>query len=51
MLPDLGKHALPVLSAYASMIILIIGLVGLSLQNAKKSKETLTRLEEKRSRK
>ncbi len=48
MLPDLGKYAVPVLSAYASMIVLIVGLILLSLRNAKKSKATLARLEEKR---
>jgi len=48
MLPDLGKYAVPVLAAYASMIVLIVGLVLVSLRNAKKSKETLARLEENR---
>ncbi len=48
MLPDLGKYAVPVLSAYAAMIILVLGLILLSLRSAKKSKETLARLEEKR---
>lgn len=48
MLPDLGKYAIPVLAAYASMFVLIGGLVLFSLRNAKKSKETLARLEENR---
>ena len=48
MFPDLGKYAIPVLSAYASMVVLIAGLIWLSLRNAKKSKQTLARLEEKR---
>jgi len=47
MLPDLGKYALPVLSAYASMIVLILGLVLLSLKRAKQSKATLAALEKK----
>lgn len=50
MFPDLGKHALPVLSAYASMIILIGGIIILSLRSAGQSKKTLARLEEKRKR-
>ncbi len=48
MLPDLGKYAVPVLAAYASMIVLLGGLVLLSLRNAKKSKATLAHLEAKR---
>ena len=48
MLPDLGKYAIPVLSAYGAMLMLIIGLILLSLRSAKKSKQTLARLEEKR---
>jgi len=49
MLPDLGKYALPVLAAYAAMIVLIFGLVIVSLKSAKSSKETLAKLEEKRN--
>jgi len=48
MFPDLGNYAIPVLSAYASMVVLIAGLIWVSLRNAKKSKQTLARLEEKR---
>ncbi|HIP23030.1 MAG TPA: heme exporter protein CcmD [Rhodobacteraceae bacterium] len=48
MLPDLGKYAVPVLAAYASMIVLLGGLILISLRNAKKSKETLARLEANR---
>jgi len=48
MLPDLGKYAVPVLAAYASMIVFLGGLILISLRNAKKSKETLARLEENR---
>ena len=48
MLPDLGKYALPVLAAYASMIALLGGIILISLRNAKKSKATLARLEENR---
>jgi len=49
MLPDLGKYAVPVLAAYASMIVLIAGLILLSVRTANKSKKTLARLEEKRA--
>jgi len=49
MLPDLGKYAVPVLAAYASMIVLLGGLALISLRNATKSKETLARLEAKRT--
>jgi len=48
MFPDLGKYAVAVLSAYGSMIVLMLGLILISLRNAKKSKETLARLEENR---
>ena len=48
MLPDLGKYAVPVLVAYASLIVLLGGLFWVSLRNAKKSRETLARLEENR---
>ncbi|MBL1434915.1 MAG: heme exporter protein CcmD [Rhodobacteraceae bacterium] len=48
MLPDLGKYTLPVLAAYASMFVLIGGLILVSLRNAKKSKATLARLEANR---
>lgn len=51
MFPDLGKHAIPVLSAYASLIVLMGGLIITSMRNAKKSKETLARLEENRKQK
>ncbi|NOR60942.1 MAG: heme exporter protein CcmD [Rhodobacteraceae bacterium] len=48
MLPDLGKYAVPVLAAYASMIVLLGGLAIISLRNAKKSKRILARLEANR---
>ena len=51
MLPDLGKYALPVLSAYASLIVLIVGLILVSLRSARKSKATLAKLEENRNEK
>ena len=51
MLPDLGKYAVPVLAAYAATILLLAGLILLSLRNAKKSKNTLARLEKHRTKK
>ncbi len=48
MFPDLGKYTLPVLAAYASMIVLMLGIILLSLRNAKKSKQTLAQLEKDR---
>ncbi len=47
MLPDLGKYLIPVLSAYAAMIVLILGLLAVSLARGKSSKKTLAELEEK----
>jgi len=48
MLPDLGKYAVPVLAAYASMFVLLGGLILISFKRGKDSKKTLARLEEKR---
>ncbi len=48
MLPDLGKYAVAVLSAYAAMFVLIAGLILISLKRAKQSKTTLAELEKKR---
>ena len=48
MLPDLGKYAVPVIAAYASMFILLGALILISLKQVKKSKDTLAKLEEKR---
>jgi heme exporter protein D len=45
MLPDLGKYAVPVLSAYAASILLILGLVGLSLWQGRRMKRRLDALE------
>ncbi len=47
MYPDLGKYAIPVLSAYAAMFILLGGVIIQSLKEARKSKDTLAKLEEK----
>lgn len=46
-MPDLGKYADTVLSAYAVSIVLILGLVLVSLASAKKVKKNLQAVEEK----
>ena len=50
MFPDLGKYVIPVLAAYAAMIILIGGVIVTSLKSARQSKKTLVELEERRKR-
>ena len=46
MMPDLGKYAGTVLSAYGVSIVLIVGLVWLSVRSARKSKKALEKLEQ-----
>lgn len=48
MLPDLGTYAIPVLSAYASMIVLLAGIILISMKRGNDSKKTLAKLEENR---
>ncbi len=48
MFPDLGKYVIPVLSAYGAMFALVGGLIFISIKEARKSKATLAKLEEKR---
>jgi len=48
MLPDLGKYAVAVLSAYGAMFVLLAGLILVSLKSGKRSKDTLARLERNR---
>ena len=48
MMPDLGKHAATVLTAYGASIVLLLGLVWLSIRAARKSRRTLENLERKR---
>lgn len=50
MFPDLGKYAVPVLAAYAAMIVLVCGAILVSLRSARKSKKTLAELETNRKR-
>ncbi len=47
MMPDLGKYADTVLSAYAVSIILIVALVAASMIRAGKVKKQLQEIEEK----
>lgn len=47
MMPELGKYAETVLSAYAVSIVLLIALIGLSLLRAKKVNNQLQDIESK----
>lgn len=47
MMPDLGKYADTVLSAYAVSIFLIVALVAVSMIRAGKVKNQLQEIEEK----
>ncbi|WP_306115169.1 MULTISPECIES: heme exporter protein CcmD [unclassified Roseovarius] len=47
MMPELGKYADTVLSAYAVSILLILGLVAVSLLRAGKVKKQLQEIEDK----
>lgn len=44
-MPDLGKYALTVLSAYAAGILLILALVAVSLWQARRMKRRLDSVE------
>lgn len=44
-MPDLGTYAVPVLSAYAASILLILALVGASLWQAARVKRRLAEVE------
>ena len=45
MIPDLGKYAADVLSAYAIALVLLVALVAISLRQSAKAKQALERLE------
>ena len=47
MMPELGKYAATVLSAYGVSIVLILGLVAVSMIRAAKVKRQLQDVEEK----
>ena len=49
MLPDLGKYAVPVLSAYAVSIALILALVWLSVRQAARTRAALREVEAARA--
>ena len=44
-MPDLGKYAIPVLSAYAAAILLLLGLVALTLWQGARMKRRLAEVE------
>ncbi|WGI20226.1 heme exporter protein CcmD [Amylibacter sp. IMCC11727] len=46
MIPDLGKYAADVLSAYAVALLLLVGLVVLSVRQAAKARAALTQAEQ-----
>ncbi|KRS15842.1 hemagglutination activity protein [Roseovarius indicus] len=46
-MPDLGKYAETVLSAYAVSIVLLVVLVALSLRRSRKVKDQLEAVEKK----
>ncbi len=47
-MPDLGKYADAVLSAYAVSLLLLVGIVALSLWRSRRVKAELETLEEER---
>lgn len=47
MIPDLGKYALTVLSAYGVSILLLLVLLWSSLRAARKSRQDLEKVERK----
>ncbi len=47
MMPELGKYADTVLSAYAASIILLVGLVAISLWRSNRVKKQLQEIENK----
>lgn len=49
MMPDLGKYADTVLSAYGATIVLIILLVALSLWQSRRAKAALAEVEARRN--
>ncbi|MCE8545880.1 heme exporter protein CcmD [Ruegeria pomeroyi] len=50
MIPDLGKYAATVLSAYGASLVLLIGLVALSLRRGRKLRAEMEKIEQRMSR-
>lgn len=48
MMPDLGKYAASVLSAYGASILLLLGIVILSLRAGRKARSDLLEVENRR---
>ena len=48
-MPDLGKYADTILSAYAITIVLLVGIIVTSLMRARKTKKQLDELEARRN--
>lgn len=48
-MPELGKYAFAVLSAYGVSLALIIGLVLISMRRSKKAREELEQVEGRRN--
>ncbi|MDR9428727.1 MAG: heme exporter protein CcmD [Salibaculum sp.] len=49
MIPDLGKYAAEVLSAYAVSILLLLGLVWISVRAARRARATLEAVERQKA--
>lgn len=49
MMPDLGKYADSVLSAYAASIVLLIAIVVLSVVQSRRAKAALKDVEDRRN--
>lgn len=47
MMPDLGKYAVTVLSAYGASIFLLVALVVLSLRRGRKVRAEMERIEQR----
>lgn len=50
MMPDLGKYADAVLSAYAASLFLLVVLVGLTLWRGRRVRADMTRVEQRMKR-
>lgn len=50
MIPDLGKYAVPVLTAYGVSLGLIFGIVGLTLWRGARVRRQLREVEERQGR-